>query len=58
MRRERVRRMRICEKFPWMGGGRREGEGGRLAAAPAQDHALEEEVQENRKDGACTLCPL
>ena len=50
--------MRICEKFPWMGGGRREGEGGRLAAAPAQDHALEEEVQENRKDGACTLRPL
>ena len=36
----------------------REGEGGRLAAAPAQDHALEEEVQENRKDGACTLRPL
>ena len=44
----------------WEGeeGRAREGEGGRLAAAPAQDHALEEEVQENRKDGACTLCPL
>jgi len=44
VRRERVRRMRICEKISWMGEGRREGEGGRLAAAPAQDLALEEEV--------------
>ena len=35
-----------------------EGEGGRRAAAPAQDHALEEEVQANRKDGERTLRPL